>query len=445
MLRVALIFCVLGGVTSCVPPPPRDRCPSRYQFTGGPAADADLGWSGVTHDQRMTSKIRLTLGVGACANRVPPCGTCRVSGPAPNVTGPTYDNRRCRGDATGANGSWRTCVTAAECAGTGNACVYFLGPPQPTTGQHETAPCTTNEIVGAISGTLDPTTGATAFRMVVRPTHYEGTVERPCPRCVGGTCDSGQRAGMACVINATSAILNADVSFDCPPAASTRLEREYPAAATFRTLFSTGTQTMTLTAAHKACTSPNSSTARCLCDTCNNAAATPCSTDAECVAVGASTCGGLRCSAGANAGAPCTTRAECPGGGCNREGVTQPNACDDLICTPNTPPDNDSVNEGSCVSGPMMSFCNRERFRACSSEADCPLSGDTCTFSKFRECFTDNGVIGGSVSVAGMESPVKPALGALFCAPRSSSETINRTFGLPGLGRITLGGTTAMR
>ena len=86
----------------------------------------------------------------------------------------------------------------------------------------------------------------------------------------------------------------------------------------------------------------------CFCDTCNDTEATPCASDAECVAVGATTCGGKRCVAGTNVGAPCASMSECPSGGCQVIGwPTQPNACDDAVCSLNTPPDADSVAEGA--------------------------------------------------------------------------------------------------
>jgi len=129
-------------------------------------------------------------------------------------------------------------------------------------------------------------------------------------------------------------------------------------------------------------------------------------------------------------------------GACSTLGAaTQPNQCSDAVCSPNTPPDNDSVNEGVCAGGPFEQFCAMETFRGCASNADCPKPGDTCTGGRFRECFTDNGALGASVSVAGAASSTAPTFGALFCNPPASAGQVNAVAGLPGLGRWTVPGT----
>jgi hypothetical protein len=114
------------------------------------------------------------------------------------------------------------------------------------------------------------------------------------------------------------------------------------------------------------------------------------------------------------------------------------------VCTPNTPPDNDSVNEGVCAAGPIDQFCNLESFRPCAVDSDCPTAGDTCSVFKNRECFTDNGIVGASVSVAGAASPTAPAFGALFCNPPSTSGIVNAQAGIPSLGRWTIPGSATM-
>src|SRR5207237_9395062 len=122
---------------------------------------------------------------------------------------------------------------------------------------------------------------------------------------------------------------------------------------------------------------------------------------------------------------------------------TQSNGCDDAVCTPNTPPDDGSVNEGVCATGPFDPYCTIETFRSCVSDTDCPAAGDRCGGS-LRECYTDNGVIGQSVSVAGVSSPTAPTLGALFCAPPMLGAETNRSLGLPGLVRVTVPGAVVL-
>src|SRR4029453_8172028 len=60
-------------------------------------------------------------------------------------------------------------------------------------------------------------------------------------------------------------------------------------------------------------------TARCLCDTCNNASAQPCMHNSDCPG-GTGICGGRRCLSGTNNGSPCGNNSVCPGGVCGRPG-----------------------------------------------------------------------------------------------------------------------------
>jgi hypothetical protein len=74
--------------------------------------------------------------------------------------------------------------------------------------------------------------------------------------------------------------------------------------------------------------------------------------------------------------------------------------------------------------------------------ADCAaFPGDTCSVSKFRDCFTGNGAIGGTVSASGAaDVPVSdqsdPVLAALFCHGPTTSSAVNSALGLPGLARL---------
>ncbi len=413
-------------------------CPTTYEFTDAASGtDQDLGWTGLAHDQTLTSNVRFTLGVSDCANPSPPCGTCTLSGPVANGGGATFANHRCRGDNGGANGSWIACTSDADCSGTGNACLFFLGPPQPF-GAGGVSFCQVSSISG-VSGTLDPTTGAATFAAALRSALYGGpTVADPCPRCIAGVCSGGARSGMSCTIQGTSSLFADAVSLDCPPSNGLFLGDT-----TSGTTMTTSTQTVTVSAASPACTGIGWAGFRCLCDTCGDLAAEPCRSNADCP--GGVVCGGKRCLGGSNAGAACAANSECPGGVCSQRGAfTQPNQCDDGVCTPNTPPDNDSSNEGTCAAGPMEKYCVIESFRGCLGASDCPASGDSCGPPKNRECFTDNGTISGTASVAGVASPTAPTFGALFCAPPTQASAVNTAYGFPGLGRLTIPGTAVM-
>src|SRR5262249_55407011 len=114
-------------------------------------------------------------------------------------------------------------------------------------------------------------------------------------------------------------------------------------------------------------------------------------------------------------------------------------------CNPNTPPDNDSVNEGICPNGPTRPHCAIETSRVgCFSNSECPAPGDSCVFP-LSECFTDNGVIGQSVTVGGVASTTAPTPGAIGCGSAGLSAAIDNGIGLPGLVRYTLPGTAVLQ
>ena len=112
------------------------------------------------------------------------------------------------------------------------------------------------------------------------------------------------------------------------------------------------------------------------------------------------------------------------------------------MCAPTT------NNEGECPDGPFDQNCKIESFRGCTipnQATDCPAPGDSCQPKK-RECYTDNGVVGGTVSAAGQASPPvnnvsRPLLSALFCIGPTGTTAVDNAAGLPGLGRLTLRAT----
>jgi hypothetical protein len=118
---------------------------------------------------------------------------------------------------------------------------------------------------------------------------------------------------------------------------------------------------------------------------------------------------------------------------------TAPNQCDDGICTPNTPPDLASTNEGTCASGPVETVCSSQTYRVCATASDCPVPGDTC-IARPRDCFTTNGQLGDTVSAGGQADPVAPTLATLYCTGPTTARIINSIRGLPGLVRYTIPG-----
>ena len=129
------------------------------------------------------------------------------------------------------------------------------------------------------------------------------------------------------------------------------------------------------------------------------------------------------------------------------------------MCLAN-PSDTGSVNEGRCDSAPNDLHCSLETFRQCTTTNDCIpdtspggtclgcVPGQTCVVKR-RECYTDNGQLGGTVSVGGSPgvpcgNVSHPKLGALFCIGDTGGPAVNATGGLPGLGRLTLPGTVRL-
>ena len=429
---------------ACVDDSDGDPCPTTLQVTAdGFATRLDSGWTGLSHDFDVPSNGRLTLNVSSCdGTERPTCGECDVDGPIENAGGPKFQNRRCQGDNS------ILCSDDSDC-GANAPCVFYFGVGLPLS-SGSVPICVTNEVVEPITGTIDLDTGESASTVnLISRVHVGVENAHPCPNCNYDPvddryeCTAGQRPGLPCTVSSTSSIFG-DLSYDCP----------MPSASVIGTLRialtpTTGTQTRTLSAASPNCTASGFSSSKCFCDSCDNAEATPCFTDADCIAVGATTCGGVRCLGGANNGDPCTAPSDCVGQPCSVPGQpTAPNQCLSATCTPN-PGDPDSADEGECTTGPFDALCSIERFRGCSTDANCNpptcpecVAGQTCDFVT-RECYTDDGVIGGDVVGEGTPDPgcgniADPSLATLFCIPPTQGASVNAVGGLPGLGRLGL-------
>jgi hypothetical protein len=427
--------------SECANAPMLGTCPTELTFTATPASlgRLDFGWSGELHDTTLPSDMRWTV-AASCPGTQPDCGICTYSGPITNASG--FQSKRCTGNT-------RTicATTSPDCTVAGGSCAFYLGTPWPVSGGG-VAVCMTNHFNGSVSGTFNEVTGDTAGVAGLTERVYSApTAAQPCPKCVGdgtandgvrgGTCDSGQNATQTCDVNGTSPNVHfGATSLDCPPLNSGQI-------ATLAIDFTntSGTTSRTLSPASPNCRAAGFTGLKCFCDTCNNAAASPCASNADCAAVGASICGGKRCISGANNGAPCAANSECPGGSCNRLGQpTTPNACSDANC--------DTLQGGNdyeCSAGPFEQFCEpTATFQGCVVDGDCAAyPGNLCTGGKNRECYPDNGIIGNSVNATGM--PFAPvghqgdgALAAEFCLTPTTSGSVNVVAGIPGLGRLEL-------
>ncbi len=461
---------------ACLKPAPTGACPTSMELTvDGAHSDLDFGWSGFMHDLKTPSDVRLTFAVSGCAGTSQPtCGECAADGPITNAGGSAFDYHRCLDQP------WVTCGTDGDCttAGATGPCVYFLGPPQPVAAGF--GMCLVSHIAGPIAGTVNVDTGSVVLpASIVRGVHFPGgPIDHPCPICdricLGGSndgfpctsdaecdgaacspttvCSSGTRALQACSPQAATTFGN--VSLDCPP---------HPASLAgspqaFAMHLATDVQSRTLTAASPPCRQTGFTSLACFCDTCNDANAEPCASNADCPLSGGNPgiCGGRRCIGGPNDGAPCEGAAsQCPGGACTRPGeAVQPSFCSENPDAPGINCVDAGDGEGVCAAGPFDAVCSIEGFRPCGSDADCNpppagtcdhcASGQSC-ISRALRCFPDNGLIGNSVSVTGSADVpcggiAHPTVGALFCMPPVGGSIPDVLQGLPGLGRVRLEG-----
>jgi hypothetical protein len=210
----------------------------------------------------------------------------------------------------------------------------------------------------------------------------------------------------------------------------------------------------TLRAASPNCTGAPS--AKCLCDTYNNANAEACDENADCPDPAGPIgpiCGGRRCLGGPNVGAACSANSACPAGICTRPGEpTKPNACLDDSFTGIYCLDPDSDGEGECAAGPMDDTCSLasgHAQRGCNTDAQCGGGVGSCE-SNNRKCFLTGG---GSANVSthfyfgtdslvanGVEDPpvADPTLGSVFCVGPTAASALNNVTGLPGPARLTV-------
>ena len=384
-----------GGVLTPTPTPTTAAgCPVAVEVVGnaGSAGVLDSGWTGLAHNSTVVSDGKLTFTVD-CTATAKPCGVCNVSGPIQNLKADAGDinAQRCTNDTS------IKCTDNSACgAGT---CAFFFGAPLPlSAGQIST--CVTNQITSAVTGTANVESGAFESTINLKSTVFTGDLAQPCPRCngdatlndgvKGGTCNGGSKGGSQCDANGTSPVASfGSTSLDCPPTGAI-------SALTIQLAGSSGTETRTLDAS-----SPN----------CGDFGVT----DKKCF---------------------------CPGAGTQ---PTRPNACIDDTSTPEPAcrPVSAGSREGLCESTPIDRVCQKESFRGCGQNADCPNQPDTC-ISIQRPCYLDNGLVGGSVTAQGEADPPNaqgisnPTFAALFCIPPVAQASINTAGGLPGLGRIEL-------
>ena len=463
-------------------------CPSAITFSpdgADPATDFDFGWRSFEYSRTHVTGGTLTVGVTG-----PSGSDCAFAGPIanPSAGAGTIDNQRCTGNTavhcTNAPGG-----TGGPCAGLGT-CEFYVGPPNPLVIGGVTW-CVVDRVAGAVTGTLNVTSGAVSRTLPISRSYFLGTsLDAPCARCAGdgapndgvtnGTCNGGVRNGLACDANGSTPGWpdSASTSLDCPLAAVNVFT------STETLVGSTGVTAITLSASSPNCTSGLGG--KCACDTCNNVGEEGCATNADCpVSDGHfGICGGRRCMGGADVGLPCRTcfggsndtalcsvASQCPGGTCTRPACaggqlcgrpgepTKPNGCVDDTSTPangticvDTAPVGD--HQGECIEGPVIKICSASSGhpqRNCGSDADCcddapSCSSDPATPGECQDapypCYLDNGVIGNSIVAEGAADPpvaglASPTIAELHCAQPTGTAFLN-VAGLPGPVRQTL-------
>ena len=162
-----------------------------------------------------------------------------------------------------------------------------------------------------------------------------------------------------------------------------------------------------------------------MCASCSLNSSIPCASDADCTAAAAGTCTNT-------AGEP-----------------RKPNSCVDDTATPadGSVCTASAAGEGACLDN-VDQNCRIESFRGCTGDVDCPAPGDTC-ITKNRECFPGyNGGLGESISATGSFSAPRNHTGtatfaSVFCVAPTGSSSVNSVAGLPGPGRLALGGVSS--
>jgi hypothetical protein len=415
--------------------------PEIISMQSRPGSELDTGWTGIAHDaSTVDDAIVAVARVDGCDTNTssPTCGQCQLTGPVefPGAS----KNCVCFNVGAPDGSSLATCdpEVGGGCGGA-ETCECFLGPPLPISSGGVPV-CVINRLTGPITGTANvadsgPHAGEGSVTIDLKASVFNGVaVNQPCPQCrndatprdgvKSGTCNGGVRNGQACDVGGSSDFFG-DLSLDCLPAAAASI-------GLLRIAFDPATTGVTELAKNRPCTGGGGT---CFCDTCADAGAAPCNSNADCAS--GIVCGGRRCLSGVNLGLACTNNSQCPGSFCNRPGqATAPNACIANECLPN--PD-DGPQEGVCSQGPTDRNCSIETYRGCTTDDDCnPAAncpecavGQVCVIAP-RQCFLDTIVREG---VPGTQTAV---VAATFCIPPTISQSVNQVAGLPGPGALQL-------
>lgn len=282
-----------------------------------------------------------------------------------------------------ANGTATKCTSDDVCGA--GACEFFFGAPLPISGGGVPI-CVTNQIDGPVTGNVLPERGEGTSNIAVIFASYIGLAEdQPCPVCTGETVGAAGTCQGGPRDGQACTTDGTTPFFGNTSFDCPPNESANIGASTLPLNLTTGTRELALSA----------------------------------------TCIG----SGAN-GDPCY---------CTNQ--LQPNQCQNGVCHV------DAKGEGTCEEGPIDSLCAIETFRACTTNANCPATGDSCA-TKTRGCLgaTDgNGVLISSLSRTGTPSLATPLQVATFCINDTRSGAVNTAAGLPGPGSLLLPTTTCVK
>jgi hypothetical protein len=195
-------------------------CAQLSFMTGSPG-----GMCGRINDDPAGTGTNLTPYGGGAAQL--DCGTLYMGGGlSAGPPSPTPDGTQTIFNVSDCTNTTGHVLAAATSTDTGSArncsapgCTFGPPVPIPNAGSPAVSICITNTIaaIPAVSGTLDATTGASTVTLPLTVRiRVTGDLEpaagiQPCPRCTGGTCDSGSNWGGTCTT--TTSLLT---SHDCP-------------------------------------------------------------------------------------------------------------------------------------------------------------------------------------------------------------------------------------
>src|SRR5262249_27144640 len=117
------------------------------------------------------------------------------------------------------NNTLHECTSDADCFGQTGSCIgarrCFAGPPVPFV-NNVASVCLMTPLVSDSTATVDVTTGALSISSTSYTHVYLtacGVFQNPCPRCLSGVCDGGDRMGRPCTPGDPITM----TSLDCPP------------------------------------------------------------------------------------------------------------------------------------------------------------------------------------------------------------------------------------